>query len=420
MSATFITSCLLSALLLGGSEPSAAARPAKPAAVTTSRPGQGELVQVTYPVADLVVPISPAPCATRAGTADLLREVLARPKGPARQADCEAGRPLKTTEARLMKLIRNTVAPASWRGRGGPGRMEYQPTGLGLVVYQTQDVQEQVGDLLAALRRLQDLEVAVEVRLVSVSEAFCERLGTDVGVHLGTAESAGQDAAFLDEGQLRQLLQAAQEDRQSSALQSPRLTVFNGQKANVDLTTKRFYVTDLKAVREGDQTVVVPRNKAFDTGFRFSVRPVMSADRRFVQLNFAASLTELETPAVPAAAVTTHLRNQSGPDGREHVVAVRQFVQQPSLQTMAVAKSFAVADGKTAVLLWGSRPAEVRTEFDCGPPVLSSVPYLGRLFTNVGYARQAQKLLLLITPRVIINEQEEQTFLGKAAPVAGR
>jgi general secretion pathway protein D len=54
--------------------------------------------------------------------------------------------------------------------------------------------------------------------------------------------------------------------------------------------------------------------------------------------------------------------------------------------------------------------SEGRTEF--GPPILSKIPYLNRLFTNVGYGREARSLMIMITPRIIIPEEEEQ-FLGQ-------
>src|SRR5205085_8300391 len=89
-----------------------------------------------------------------------------------------------TLEGLLMQLITHTVEPNSWEPVGGKGTIQYYPLGLALVVNQTQDIQEQIVDLLAALRRLQDLEVAIEMRLVSVSEAFFERIGLDFDINI--------------------------------------------------------------------------------------------------------------------------------------------------------------------------------------------------------------------------------------------
>src|SRR5207249_11114128 len=89
----------------------------------------------------------------------------------------------QTTEALLMQLIRDTIEPGSWSDNGGPGTLEYYPTGMALVVCQTPSVQEQVEDLLAALRRLQDVQVVVEVRLMTVADSFFERIGVDFEFH---------------------------------------------------------------------------------------------------------------------------------------------------------------------------------------------------------------------------------------------
>ncbi len=55
--------------------------------------------------------------------------------------------------------------------------------------------------------------------------------------------------------------------------------------------------------------------------------------------------------------------------------------------------------------------SEGRNEF--GPPILSKIPYLNRLFTNVGYGRESQSLMIMVTPRIIINEEEEQILFGQ-------
>ena len=43
-----------------------------------------------------------------------------------------------------------------------------------------------------------------------------------------------------------------------------------------------------------------------------------------------------------------------------------------------------------------------------GVPVLSKLPYINRLFKNVGIGRESQSLMLMVTPRIIIQEEEEE------------
>src|SRR5205814_2291259 len=74
----------------------------------------------------------------------------------------------------------------SWQDASGPGTIDYHPLGMTLVINQTLDIHEQIADLLAALRRLQDQEVAIEVRLITIADAFFERLGLDLNINIKT------------------------------------------------------------------------------------------------------------------------------------------------------------------------------------------------------------------------------------------
>jgi type II secretory pathway component GspD/PulD (secretin) len=97
-------------------------------------------------------------------------------------------------------------------------------------------------------------------------------------------------------------------------------------------------------------------------------------------------------------------------------VVFTQFIQQPRLTRVAVATTVAVPDGGTVLMGGLKRLSEGRNEF--GPPVLSKIPYLNRLFRNVGYGRSAESLLIMVTPRIIIQAEEEQTQTGYTPPAA--
>jgi general secretion pathway protein D len=69
-----------------------------------------------------------------------------------------------------------------------------------------------------------------------------------------------------------------------------------------------------------------------------------------------------------------------------------------------------VPDGGTVLMGGLKRLSEGRNEF--GPPVLSKIPYINRLFKNTGYGREAESLMIMVTPRIIINEEEELNQTG--------
>jgi general secretion pathway protein D len=76
----------------------------------------------------------------------------------------------------IMDLIEAVVSPDSW-DEGGE-MMEYYPN-LSLVVRQTEEVHAEIVDLLAQLRKLNDLQIAVEVRYITLSDDFYEKMGID-------------------------------------------------------------------------------------------------------------------------------------------------------------------------------------------------------------------------------------------------
>src|SRR3954466_568184 len=120
----------------------------------------------TYQVVDLVVPLNGPECSEEATT----------PECPA------AGQKRPTIEQRLIRLITATVRPHTWADNGGPGTIDYYPLGMALVVNQTPEVQEEIAALLDGLRRLQDWQVAVDVRFLTVTDELYQRLAPTVGL----------------------------------------------------------------------------------------------------------------------------------------------------------------------------------------------------------------------------------------------
>ena len=81
---------------------------------------------------------------------------------------------------------------------------------------------------------------------------------------------------------------------------------------------------------------------------------------------------------------------------------------------VTVTTTVSVPDGGTVLLGGIKRLSEGREEF--GVPILDKVPYLDRLFKNVGIGREASSLMMMVTPRIIIQEEEEEKLVGPAPP----
>ena len=72
-----------------------------------------------------------------------------------------------------------------------------------------------------------------------------------------------------------------------------------------------------------------------------------------------------------------------------------------------------LADGGTVLLGGIKRLSEGRNEL--GVPMLNKIPYINRLFKNIGIGKSTQSLMMMVTPRIIIQEEEEAK-LGIATP----
>ncbi len=61
-----------------------------------------------------------------------------------------------------------------------------------------------------------------------------------------------------------------------------------------------------------------------------------------------------------------------------------------------------LADGGSVVLPgWAVQRVAAQ---EIAVPILSTIPYFNRLFKNVGYCRETERVFLMVTPRVIVQE----------------
>jgi general secretion pathway protein D len=143
----------------------------------------------------------------------------------------------------------------------------------------------------------------------------------------------------------------------------------------------------------------------------------VSNDRRFVRLTvvpFFSKIGDVDTFTFNGS--TTTIRGSSSTvDGdddseseeeNETVIQSGTTVQLPTFEFATVSTTVSVPDGGTVLLGGVKRLSEERREE--GVPMLSKLPYISRLFKNVGIGRTTQSLMMMVTPRIIIQEEEEQ------------
>jgi general secretion pathway protein D len=222
--------------------------------------------------------------------------------------------------------------------------------------------------------------------------------------------------AILSDIEVFFLLQAAQGDDRTNVLQAPKVTLFNGQQATIIDSSFRPFVTSVIPVVGDFAAAHQPVIVVLSEGTMMSVQAVVSSDRRFVRLTlvpFFSQIGDVETFTFNGSVTTdsgTVTQDPSDPDKNVVQNATRTVsgttVQLPTLATTTVTTTVSVPDGGTVLLGGIKRLREGRTER--GLPLVSKIPYLSRLFTNVGIGRDAQSLMMMVTPRIIIQEEEEE------------
>ena len=255
------------------------------------------------------------------------------------------------------------------------------------------------------MRRLHDLEVVVELRLLFLSE-FAGNLSPDQ--HTDLEKIIGKQTVVFDDGQVRKLMTAAQGDQRTTIMQVPRVTLFNGQRVPVTLTQEHVLTTSLEVVNEADRIVLKPKKETVRTGLTYVLVPVVSADRRDVRVSVDLKLMDLDTAVAPFVPVMLVTECNTG----EKEVPIPALVARAKISTLALNQTVTVPDGKTTLVYLGKKTGDHRSEL--APSPLSSLPCIGRLFKNVGYGRENLHVVLLLSARVIDHEKEEQASLKQA------
>ena len=208
--------------------------------------------------------------------------------------------------------------------------------------------------------------------------------------------------SFLSDLEMYLFLTAAQGDARNNIVQAPKVTTFNGASATIINQQQQNYIQSLTPVVGAGAVAFTPQVGTLPDGVQLQVTPVVSADRRYVRLSLAPqfnTVDALTTLTFPAAAV-------GGGGFGGQATALNTTIQLPQVTFTTINTTVTVPDGGTVLLGGVKRLREQRLEY--GVPVLAKTPLVNRLFRNIGIGRRTDSLMLMVTPRIIILEEEEQ------------
>jgi len=329
----------------------------------------------------------------------------------------------------IINLITSTIEPASWSANGGKGMIAAREGMLGdIVVTHKLGVHKGVEGLLAALRSSADLQITIEARFIRVSDNFLEAYGHN----LNTLDLRGQDDAerggiftaagdtFSNTGATNALggtasglnltyqifgglfiegfLKAVQESDEAETVTAPKITLSNTQRGSIKVVTTESYISSYTIVSQTPQPVM----SEIDEGTTFNVRPVVSADRKYVSLEVHPVITDVTLVS------TNFVTGGAAASGGGTTASNTNVIQRPQTTKQELSVTVSVPD--KGILMIGGLGKSSETRTSKGVPILSKIPIIKRLFSSDVIDRDialADNLIILIKPTILIREEEE-------------
>jgi type II secretory pathway component GspD/PulD (secretin) len=184
-------------------------------------------------------------------------------------------------------------------------------------------------------------------------------------------------------------------------ISAPQITCGNGQEASVDISTEIAYIGGY--TEEGG--ILIPDDPSTVTQTTgLTVRPVVSADRRYVFMELDPTVSQVELrdyPFITFAGV-------GGGDGGAVGEPLTNTIQIPTTNSQSVETTVGVPDRGTIIV--GGLGNSSRTRREGGLPILSKIPILRRIFGSEGERITEDSLFIVARPEIVILREQEERY----------
>ncbi len=303
---------------------------------------------------------------------------------------------------RVTNLDGNDAEKTNDAAKNKPSAAYY---GDKLIISETEREHKRIAQQLEVLRKFGDKQITVEVRFLTVSNAFFDQLGPDL---LKEAESAGAQvnlnietifnqpesskspfqaattttvyspaaAIMLSEKSIFHLMQVAQADDRSNIMSAPKVTLFNGQTAEISDSVQRPFVVDVVPVTVEHVTAHQPVIQVLEEGTATHLRTVANHEN-VVQIDCRIAHTTISNVETVRLARLGVQRGVS--------------IQRPHLHTTSVQFTTKLKPGHSLVI--------------SGIPLKSTPPRKPNgkpyFWSKPKPKPEPRSMLILITPRVL-------------------
>ncbi len=350
------------------------------------------------------------------------------------KTDAEA-RKKKKNEMPIANIIRNNIAPESWKRPDTSIRKMFNGQ---LFVNTTPEVHAKIDNFLKDVRDFAGSMVHVEVRFLDLRDEWMEQFGIELrdlgsssaGAPAGvfnatgtiTHPGPGHDMRFtsffdsendLQVGNLPSLnnngglgltfqklgntdfnivLRALEKSEKVTVLESASLTLFNTQQANITMANQQAYIQDVDIQVATAAASFDPIIGIIQTGMVIDVRPIISFDRKYVTLEMQ-----------PAIATIDRIRSFSFNN-----LGVQ--IQLPQVILRKAGSTVRVPD-KGAVLM-GALQRTQDSKIVEGIPVLKDIPLIGTLFKETINVDAQQQVHILVSVEILDTAEVERDVFG--------
>ena len=171
------------------------------------------------------------------------------------------------------------------------------------------------------------------------------------------------------------------------------MLVFNTARANIAVMNQVAYVQDFDVEIAQGASIADPVIDVIQDGVILDVRPVVSADRRFILMEMRPTVAELQRP----------IEERPTSLGTQQTVTI----QLPEVDIQRVRTTVPMPDGGT-VMLGGLKVSEKQDQ-QSGIPIINKIPILSFFFERKGQYVSNRKLLILLKASIVIPEEHEPT-----------
>ena len=206
-----------------------------------------------------------------------------------------------------------------------------------------------------------------------------EELAAAGGIRLVSAKTVIEErrpvfVETVNDAEKKRLIQQFQKTPSANVMFAPKVTLFDGQLAEIKDTASRPFVTGLNS----DNGKLTPAIQTFEEGTQLAIQVHVRKDKS-VRMNIGTRLSQIRQISVANAG-----RNDAK-------------VQVPKVHKSDIQLSAAVSSGDS-IAIWGFQTEKT---YRVTKPAFGGIPYISRAFKNTAAGTEVQHILLMITPTVL-------------------